>query len=152
VSDALVEQGRLGQKNGRGFYRYESGSRTPVPDPDALAIIRAEAERLGIAQRRISDEEIVERCTLALVNEGALILGEGLAMRSSDIDVIWALGYGFPRFRGGPMFHADTLGLGAVRDSIRRLGSRPGAQHWQVAPLLEQLANENGTFSAWRRG
>ena len=151
VSDALVEQGRLGQKTGLGFYRYEAGSRTPLPDPDVLAIIRTEADKLGIAQRSVADEEIVERCTLALVNEGARILGEGLAMRSSDIDVIWALGYGFPRYRGGPMFYADTLGLDAVRAAMRRLASRHGAQHWQVAPLLEQLANEAGTFSAWRR-
>ncbi|HSD75302.1 MAG TPA: 3-hydroxyacyl-CoA dehydrogenase NAD-binding domain-containing protein [Steroidobacteraceae bacterium] len=151
VSDALVEQGRLGQKTGVGFYRYEAGSRTPVPDPDVLAIIRTEADKLGIAQRSVTDEEIVERCTLALVNEGARILGEGLAMRSSDIDVIWALGYGFPRYRGGPMFYADTLGLDAVRDAMRRLASRHGAQHWQLAPLLEQLANEAGTFSARRR-
>jgi 3-hydroxyacyl-CoA dehydrogenase len=151
VSDALVEQGRLGQKTGLGFYRYETGSRTPLPDPDVLAIIRTEADKLGIAQRSVTDEEIVERCTLALVNEGARILGEGLAMRSSDIDVIWALGYGFPRYRGGPMFYADTLGLDAVRAAMRRLASPPGAQHWQVAPLLEQLANEAGTFSAWRR-
>jgi 3-hydroxyacyl-CoA dehydrogenase len=151
VSDALVEQGRLGQKTRRGFYRYESGSRTPVPDPEVLAVIHAEAAKLGVPQRRITDEEIVERCTLALVNEGARILGDGLAARSSDIDVIWALGYGFPRYRGGPMFYADTLGLGAVRDAIRRLGSGRDAQHWQVAPLLEQLADEGGTFTAWRR-
>ena len=151
VSDALVEQGRLGQKSGRGFYRYESGSRTPVPDPEIIAIIRAEAARLGVAQRRITDEEIVERCVLALVNEGARILGEGLALRSSDIDVIWALGYGFPRHRGGPMFYADSQGLSAVRESIRGLADKHGTEYWQVAPLLEQLANAGGSFGAWRR-
>ena len=151
VSDALVEQGRLGQKTGRGFYRYESGSRTPLPDPEVTALIRAEADRLGIGQRRITDEEIVERCTLALVNEGARILGEGLALRSSDIDVIWALGYGFPRHRGGPMFHADTVGLAAVRAAIRALAVRHGSEYWQVAPLIETLANDAGTFSSWRR-
>ncbi len=152
VSDALVEQGRLGQKTGRGFYRYESGSRTPLPDPEVTALIRAEADKLGIAQRRIADEEIVERCTLALVNEGARILGEGLARRSSDIDVIWALGYGFPRHRGGPMFHADTMGLRYVRDRIHDLAARHGAEHWQVAPLIEALADDGGTFGAWHRG
>jgi 3-hydroxyacyl-CoA dehydrogenase len=151
VADALVEQGRLGQKTGRGFYLYSSGARTPVPDPEVLAVIRAEAERLGVPQRRIADEEIVERCVLALVNEGARILGEGLALRSSDIDVIWALGYGFPRHRGGPMFYADSRGLPAVRETIQRLGRDHGAEYWQVAPLLEQLANSGGSFSAWRR-
>ncbi len=152
VSDALVERGRLGQKTGRGFYRYEPGSRTPIPDPEVAAIIRAEAQKLGIAQRPIADEEIVERCTLALVNEGAHILGEAIAQRSSDIDVIWALGYGFPRHRGGPMFYADTLGLDVVRDGIHRLARNHGIEYWRAAPLLEQLANEGGTFGEWRRG
>jgi 3-hydroxyacyl-CoA dehydrogenase len=152
VSDALVEQGRLGQKTGRGFYRYEAGSRAPVPDPEVAYLIRNEAARLHIAQHRVSAEEIVERCTLALINEGARILAEGIALRSSDIDLIWALGYGFPRDRGGPMFHADSLGLRSVRDSMRRLAERHGTEYWQVAPLLEQLANEGGTFTAWRRG
>jgi 3-hydroxyacyl-CoA dehydrogenase len=150
VSDALVEQGRLGQKTGRGFYRYEPGSRTPVPDPEVVALIRKEAARLDVPQRPITREEIVERCTLALINEGATILGEGIARRSSDIDLIWALGYGFPRERGGPMFYADALGLPAVRDAIQRLGDRHGAQYWQAAPLLQQLAREGGTFGAWR--
>jgi 3-hydroxyacyl-CoA dehydrogenase len=151
VSDALVEQGRLGQKTGRGFYLYPNGSRTPVPDAEVTAIIRTEADKLGVAQRRITDEEIVERCVLALVNEGARILGEGLALRSSDIDVIWALGYGFPRHRGGPMFYGDSLGLRTVRESIDRLAGQQGNEYWQVAPLLEQLAVSGGSFSAWRR-
>jgi 3-hydroxyacyl-CoA dehydrogenase len=151
VSDALVEQGRLGQKTGRGFYLYPNGSRTPVADPEVTAIIRSEADKLGVAQRRIADEEIVERCVLALVNEGARILGEGLAIRSSDIDVIWALGYGFPRHRGGPMFYADSIGLGTVHEAIARLASRHGNEYWQAAPLLEQLAASAGSFSAWRR-
>jgi 3-hydroxyacyl-CoA dehydrogenase len=151
VSDALVEQGRLGQKTGRGFYLYPNGSRTPVADPEVTAIIRSEADKLGVAQRRIADEEIVERCALALVNEGARILGEGLAIRSSDIDVIWALGYGFPRHRGGPMFYADSIGLGTVHEAIARLAGRHGNEYWQAAPLLEQLAASAGSFSAWRR-
>jgi 3-hydroxyacyl-CoA dehydrogenase len=151
VSDALVELGRLGQKTGRGFYRYESGSRAPLPDPEIATIIRAEAAKLGVEQRQITDEEVVERCVLALVNEGARILEEGLAQRSSDIDVIWALGYGFPRYRGGPMFYADTLGLTTVRDTIRSLADRHGAAYWAVAPVLEQLAATGGTLSAWHR-
>ena len=151
VSDVLVEQGRLGQKTGRGFYRYEAGSRAPVPDPEVAYLIRNEAKQLHIAQRPIAAEEIVERCTLALINEGARILGEGIALRSSDIDLIWTLGYGFPRERGGPMFYADSLGLPLVRDSMRRLAERHGSEYWQVASLLEQLANQGGTFTAWRR-
>jgi 3-hydroxyacyl-CoA dehydrogenase len=149
VSDALVEQGRLGQKTGLGFYRYEAGSRTPIPDPAVLALIRAEASRLNVGQRSITAAEIVERCTLALINEGATLLGEGIAARSSDIDLIWALGYGFPRDRGGPMFYADSVGLSKVRDSIRRLGDQHGLEFWRVAPVLEQLAREGGTFGAW---
>lgn len=151
VSDLLVEQGRLGQKSGRGFYRYETGSRVPVPDSEVVALIRSEAARLGVVQRPITAEEIVERCTLALINEGARILDDGIALRSSDIDLIWALGYGFPRDRGGPMFHADSLGLNAVRNGVHSLATRHGAEYWQVAPLLERLATAGGTFTAWCR-
>jgi 3-hydroxyacyl-CoA dehydrogenase len=152
VADLLVEQGRLGQKTRRGFYQYDAGSRTPYPDPEVASLIRKEAARLKVTQRNVTAEEIVERCTLALVNEGARILGDGIALRSSDIDLIWALGYGFPRDRGGPMFHADALGLPAVRDAMLRLARTHGAEYWQVPPLLEQLAAEGGTFTAWRRG
>lgn len=152
VADLLVEQGRLGQKTRRGFYQYDTGSRTPHPDPEVASLIRKEAARLKVAQRNVTAAEIVERCTLALVNEGAHILGDGLALRASDIDLIWILGYGFPRDRGGPMFYADSLGLQTVRDSMHRLAGIHGTEYWQVAPLLEQLAAEGGTFTAWRRG
>lgn len=151
VSDLLVEHGRLGQKTGRGFYRYEAGSRTPIADPGVVELIRAEAARLNVPQRAISAAEIVERCALALINEGATLLGDGIARRSSDIDLIWVLGYGFPRDRGGPMFHADSLGLPAVRDAILRLADRHGPEYWRVAPLLDQVVRQGGTFSAWRR-
>ncbi|MDE2296085.1 MAG: enoyl-CoA hydratase/isomerase family protein [Gammaproteobacteria bacterium] len=140
VSDLLVEHGRLGQKNGRGFYRYEPGARRGTSDPEVEALIRAEAERLGIARRAIGAEEIVERCTLALIGEGIRLLEEGIAARASDVDLVWCHGYGFPRERGGPMFHADTLGLAHVLDRIRHYASACGPRYWTPAASLEQLA------------
>jgi 3-hydroxyacyl-CoA dehydrogenase len=148
VSDLLVEQGRLGQKTGRGFYRYAPDARRGVPDPEVAALIRAEAARLGVAQRELGDAEIVERCMLALINEGARILGEGIATRSADIDVIWCNGYGYPRERGGPMFYADALGLAHVLGRIGHYRATLGARYWQPAGLLEQLARSGGSFGA----
>jgi 3-hydroxyacyl-CoA dehydrogenase len=152
VSDLLVEHGRLGQKTGRGFYRYEANARRGVPDPEVVALIRAEANRLGVAQRTISDTEIVERCMLALINEGARVLEEGIATRAAEIDVIWCNGYGYPRHRGGPMFYADTLGLGHVLERIRFYDAEPGARYWQPAAVLEQLVRSGGTFASWTAG
>lgn len=149
AADLMVEAGRLGQKTGRGYYRYEPGSRTPLPDPEADALIAAEARRLGIVQRQIGDEEIVARCLLALVNEGASVLGEGIAARAADIDVIWCNGYGFPRRRGGPMFHADTIGLAGVLAGVERYAAEQGDRYWKPAPLLVELARSGRTFSDW---
>ena len=149
VSDLLVEQGRLGQKNGRGFYRYEPNARRGAPDPEVAALIRGEAARLGIAPRVIYDSEIVERCMLALINEGARILDEGIAARSADIDVIWCNGYGYPRHRGGPMFYADTLGLGHVLERIGHYAATLGERYWRPAGLLERLARAGGSFGTW---
>ena len=146
LGDRLVELGRLGQKTGAGMYRYEQGSREALPDSFALELIEREAARLGISRRRISDEEIVERCTLPLVNEGARILEEGMALRASDIDVVWANGYGFPRYRGGPMCYADELGLANVVARIDRLRAKHGDVYWSTAPLLERLAREGRHF------
>jgi 3-hydroxyacyl-CoA dehydrogenase len=140
-ADLLVEQGRLGQKSGRGYYRYDGG-RERVPDPEVVTLIRAEAARLGIARRNITDTEIIERCTLALVNEGAKLLEEGIAASPADIDVIWCNGYGFPRTRGGPMFHADTIGL--------RTACELGSKYWTPAPLLVRLAQAGRTFREWQ--
>jgi 3-hydroxyacyl-CoA dehydrogenase len=114
------------------------------------ALIRAEAGRLGVRQRRVPDDEIVERCILALVNEGARILEEGIAGTPSDIDVIWCNGYGFPRHRGGPMFHADTIGLGAVLAAIQDIAKRAGERYWQPAPLIVSLAARQSSFAAWQ--
>lgn len=146
ASDLLAEQGRYGQKTGRGFYRYVDGKREP--DPDANALIRAEAERLGVAQREHTDAEIVERCMLALVNEGARILADGIAKRAADIDVVWCLGYGYPRFRGGPMFYADTLGTQHVVERIRALAAAHGERYWTPAPLLAELARDGRALNA----
>jgi len=143
VSDMLVENGWLGQKTGLGFYRYEKGSRDRHDHPEALSMIADEAARLGIEQRRISDEEIEQRCLCALINEGARVLEEKVALRASDVDVVYTSGYGFPRHRGGPMFYADTVGLKTICQLIDAFAERLDPQYWQVSPLLRRLA-ENG--------
>jgi 3-hydroxyacyl-CoA dehydrogenase len=151
VQDRLVELGRLGLKSGAGIYRYEPGSRTPQPDPEVETLIEAEAKRLGVERREISDAEIVERCLLPLVNEGARIIEEGIALGAADIDVVYCNGYGFPRHRGGPMFWADTLGLPKVLSTIERF-ARDLGRYWEPAPLLVQLAKAGTTFSNISRG
>jgi 3-hydroxyacyl-CoA dehydrogenase len=148
--DEMARLGRLGQKTGVGFYRYESGDRTPLDDARTPAIIAQVAQRFGIKQRAISDEEIQVRCVYPLINEGARILSEGIAYRSGDIDVIWTTGYGFPRFRGGPMFYADSLGLKNVYEEVRRLHALHG-HYWEPAPLLAELAASGGTFAEWSK-
>ena len=149
VADSLAARGWLGQKTGSGFYCYEAGDRTPKHNPEVAVVIEGHAERLGIERREISDEEVLVRCVYPLVNEGARILEEGIAYRAGDIDVIWTSGYGFPRYRGGPMFYGDTVGLrevcAAVTDYHERLG-----EYWKPAPLLERLAADGGSFGDWR--
>lgn len=146
VADSLCEQGRFGQKTGSGFYRYEAGRREPLEDPQVLALIEQCARQDGIARRDITDEEIVQRTMYALVNEGARILEEGIARRASDIDVIYVNGYGFPAYRGGPLFYADEQGLPAVLDTIRRFHEVHG-ELWQPAPLLERLVAQGKRFA-----
>jgi 3-hydroxyacyl-CoA dehydrogenase len=138
VPDWLYEMGRYGQKTGSGWYRYEAGSRTPIPDPliEELAA-KAAAER-GVRRRAVSDEEIIARITTALANEGANVLEEGMALRAGDIDVIYVNGFGFPRHRGGAMLYADTVGLGTVLARVKEYRARLG-EHWKPAPLLERL-------------
>jgi 3-hydroxyacyl-CoA dehydrogenase len=150
IADRLTELGRLGQKTGRGFYRYESGSREALLDPEVTAIIETLASQRKIARREISNDEIVERCLLALINVGAMVLDEGIAARASDIDVVWTSGYGFPRHFGGPMFYADTLGLRHVVERIRYYHSKLG-HYWRPASLIERLAADNSTFEQWDR-
>jgi 3-hydroxyacyl-CoA dehydrogenase len=147
VADMICEMGRFGQKTGAGYYRYETGSREAIPDPDIEKLIVKASNEAGIKRRKISEQEIVERLLYQLVNEGAKVLEERIAQRASDIDVIYAFGYGFPRYRGGPMFYADTIGLDKVLAAIERYGKGYRADHWQPAPLLEKLAAEGGRFN-----
>ncbi|MVW71192.1 3-hydroxyacyl-CoA dehydrogenase NAD-binding domain-containing protein [Bordetella sp. 15P40C-2] len=146
VADRICEMGRFGQKTGSGFYRYEAGSREPIPDPQIDALIAQCSAEAGITRREISDEEIIARTIYALVNEGARILQDGIAQRASDIDVVYVAGYGFPMFRGGPMFYADTVGLPEVLATIRRFHEQHG-EYWEPAPLLVQLAESGRRFS-----
>lgn len=149
VLDKLYAAGMLGQKTGQGFYCYAPGSRRPEPNPELLPLLEAVSREKGIERRALSDEYIVERCVFALINEGAKILQEGIARRSSDIDVIYLNGYGFAAWRGGPMFYADSLGLDNVLARIREFHQRFGAW-WEPAPLLEKLAAEGRRFADWK--
>ena len=147
IGDRVVELGRLGQKTGKGWYRYEPGSRAPLPDAEVDALIERYRTEIGLRPRAIADDEIVQRCIYALVNEGARILAEGIALRASDIDVVYLAGYGFPVARGGPMFHAQAMGLDKVAAAMTRFASNPHADpvFWQPAPLLIEAA-KNGRW------
>jgi 3-hydroxyacyl-CoA dehydrogenase len=152
-ADKICELGRFGQKTGAGYYKYEAGKRDAIPDPlveEMLVKYRAE---LGIAPRKISDEEIVHRLMFALVNEGAKILEEGIALRASDIDMIYLSGYGFPAYRGGPMLYADMYGLynvmNRMADFAAQAAKTPNGDPdaWKPAPLLAKLAAEGKNFN-----
>jgi 3-hydroxyacyl-CoA dehydrogenase len=144
VADKLCEMGRVGQKSGSGWYRYGE-ERKPIPDPFVVDLIRETAARAGVPQRTFTDQEIVERCIYALINEGARIVADGSAERASDIDVIYANGYGFPAWRGGPMFYADRVGLSRIHERINAFHREHG-DRWSPAPLLSELAASGGTF------
>jgi len=146
VADRICELGRFGQKTGAGYYRYEAGGRTPIPDTEVEKIIVDVATSMGITRRPISDEEILQRLLYPMVNEGAKILEEKIAIRASDIDVIWVYGYGWPVYRGGPMFWADQIGLRALRDKLLEFKKASGDPFWTPAPLLDRLANEGKGF------
>ncbi len=147
VADLLAGMGRYGQKTGKGMYQYKKGSRAGMPDPEVQALIENESKKLGIKRRKIDAAEIIDRCIYGLVTEGARILQDGIALRSSDIDVIWINGYGFPRHRGGPMHYADTVGLDRVYARVCEFRDRFGPQYWEPPALLEQLASDGRTFS-----
>lgn len=147
LADRLVEAGRLGQKSGSGYYRYDSATRAREEDPIVSEIIEATRAELGITPREIPDEEIIDRLTLALANEGACILEEGIAQRAGDIDVVYCHGYGFPRFRGGPMHAAEVRGLRSVVNRIEQFQQTLNPDNWVLAPLLAKLASEGGNFS-----
>jgi 3-hydroxyacyl-CoA dehydrogenase len=149
VADRVCELGRFGQKTGAGWYRYEPGRRDALPDPAITELIVAYSREVGVARRKISPDEIVERCVFALANEGARILEEGIALRASDVDLVYLTGYGFPPFRGGPMFFADTVGLYNVVRTMARFAAAPNgdAEFWKPAPLLARLAAAGKSFT-----
>ena len=151
VDNRLCGLGRFGQKVGLGYYRYAEGSREALHDPAVDALVLQVAEQLGFARRVITDAEVLERCLLALVNEGAKILAEGIARSSADIDLVYLNGYGFPMDQGGPMSWADGQGLGAILDRLGTLQARLG-EHWQAAPLIERLVADGKRFADVQEG
>jgi len=146
----ICDLGRCGQKTGAGWYKYEDG-RTAVPDPLIETMLTERSAEMGINRRDISDEEILQRCIYSLINEGAKILEEDLAIRASDIDVIWQHGYGFPRWRGGPMFYADTVGLAEVVKTLDHFHAEWGDK-WEPTALLRELADSGSSFKEWDKG
>ncbi|RXH22830.1 3-hydroxyacyl-CoA dehydrogenase [Bradyrhizobium nanningense] len=148
IADALCEAGRFGQKTGKGYYKYEAGSRAPLPDPDVEKLIDETLLRLGRKKRVVSDEEILERMMYPMINEGAKILEEGIAARPSDIDVVWLYGYGWPIYRGGPMFWADSVGLKHIADRLAFYAKETNDPSLEPAPLLKKLAAEGKTFAS----
>ena len=148
VADAICELGRFGQKTGAGYYKYNLPDRTPIPDPEVEKIIEDTSKKLGITRRAISDQEILERALYPMVNEGAKILEEGMAQRALDIDVIWVNGYGWPVYRGGPMWWADNVvGLKTIHDALLKYRDASGDPFWEPAPLLKKLVQEGKKFS-----
>jgi 3-hydroxyacyl-CoA dehydrogenase len=149
VADRICEAGRYGQKTGAGWYRYEPGRRDPLTDPVVDQIIEQWRREKGYQARKIGDDEIVERCIYSLINEGARILEDRIAQRASDIDIVYLNGYGFPRYRGGPMRYADEVGLPNVVRALRRFAAESPADPaaWEPAPLLVRLAEEGKTFT-----
>ena len=149
IGDALYEAGRHGQKTGKGYYKYESGSRSPLPDPQVEAMLEQCRADLGVKGRTITEEEILERMVYPMINEGARILDEGIAQRSSDIDVVWLYGYGWPIYRGGPMFYADQVGLKHIADRLSHYAKATNDPSLEPAPLLKRLAAEGKTFASF---
>src|SRR5258706_1355871 len=147
VGDRIAELGRFGQKTGKGWYRYEAGNRKPIADPEVDKLIDEYRKANNLKARNIADEEIVERLVYALVNEGAKILEEGIALRASDIDMVYLTGYGFPPYRGGPMFYADSVGLDKVLKSIETFQKGYQGAVWEPAPHLVKLAREGREFN-----
>jgi len=148
IPDALCELDRYGQKNGLGYYRYEAGSRAPIPDPVSLEVIERVSGDLGYKRKAFSDDEILKRCIYPLVNIGAQLLDEGHALRAGDIDTVYVNGYGFPSHIGGPMWFADAQGLDQVLSDIRRFHEETGDDAWKPAPLLERLVAEGKSFAS----
>jgi len=148
IGDALYEAGRHGQKTGKGYYKYETGSRAPLPDPEVEKMLDEVRAKLGVKGRTITDEEILERMVYPMINEGARILEEGIASRPSDIDIVWIYGYGWPVYRGGPMFYADHVGLKHIADRLSHYAKATNDPSLEPAPLLKKLAAEGKTFAS----
>jgi 3-hydroxyacyl-CoA dehydrogenase len=148
IPDELCELGRYGQKNGKGYYQYAEGDRTPLPDAEADEVIARVSRELGYERREYTDEEILKRCIYPLVNIGAKLLEEGHALRAGDIDTVYVNGYGFPTYIGGPMWYADTQGLSNVLDDIERFYEDSGDDVWKPAELLKKLVLEGKTFAS----
>lgn len=151
IADRLVAMGRLGQKTGAGYYQYDPASRARSSDETIIRVIEEEATKQGVVRREISDDEILDRLTLALINEGFNILEEGIAQRSSDIDVVYIFGYGFPAYRGGPMAFAENRGLKKVYARICQFGEQFGQQNWTPSTLLKELATDNKSLAQWEK-
>ena len=149
IREVLCEAGRRGQKTGKGYYIYDAETRAEAPDPEVEDIVLEFSKKLGHERRKISDQEILERCLYPMVNEGAKILEEGIAIRPSDIDVIWVNGYGWPVYRGGPMFWADSVGLGEIVSTYERYAKQHG-DHWQPSELMVKLAADGKGFADWK--
>ncbi len=149
LREVICESGRRGQKNGKGYYTYDPETRASTPDPEVEQMIRDWAAKEGIAQREVTDQEVLERCLYPMINEGAKILDEAIAIRGSDIDVVWINGYGWPMYTGGPMFWADTIGLAEVAAKIGHYRDTLGGAHWEVSPLLARLASEGAKLSTF---
>ena len=146
VRDRLCEMDRRGQKTGKGYYNYDPNTREKTPEPEVEAIINEFSEKMGKTRREFSDEEILERCIYPMINEGAKILEEGMSFRPSDIDVVWVNGYGWPLYRGGPMYHADSIGLDKVAARLKEFQKQDNDDFWQPAPLIEKLVAEGKGF------
>ncbi len=151
IREVLCENGRRGQKNGRGYYAYDPDTRASAPDPEVEQLIKGFAVGKGVEQREVTDQEVLERCLYPMINEGAKILEEAIAIRGSDIDVIWVNGYGWPVYRGGPMYWADSVGLARIVDKIKGYDESLGGRHWQLSPLLASLADTGGRLRTFAR-
>jgi len=152
IADALCEAGRFGQKTGKGYYKYEGSNRQPIPDPDVEKLIDQTLASMGKKRRAVSDDEILERMTYPMINEGARILAEKIAARPSDIDVVWLYGYGWPVYRGGPMYYADTVGLKRIAERLSFYAKQNNDASLEPAPLLKKLADEGKTFASVAAG
>jgi 3-hydroxyacyl-CoA dehydrogenase len=152
IADAICEAGRFGQKTGKGYYKYEAGSRSPLPDPEIEKLIEETTTKLGLKRRQITDDEIHERLMYPMINEGARILEEKIAARPSDIDVVWLYGYGWPIYRGGPMFYADQVGLKKIAERLSFYAKQTNDPSLEPTPLLKRLADEGKTFASLAKG